>query len=83
MDAAISGRHAITKPPGLAELAHQRTTGFVHVRAMLAGQVRGAPGVELFGETAMVIVEEGPFEEGSVRHQSPSNSGVRFAAKAS
>src|SRR5262249_20750767 len=51
----------------LAELLHQRAAGGVDV-VMVDGEVRRAPGVEASGEVAVAVVEEGPGEEGVVRH---------------
>ena len=42
------------------------------------------PGLQIGGEGAVAVVEEGPVEEAAVGHgQFPSNTGSRFAAKAS
>ncbi len=47
------------------------------------GQPLGAPVLKLVGKHAMVRLEEWPGKEAAVGHQSPLNTGVCFAAKAS
>ena len=79
----------MTQPSAAGERGHEPTAKRVQRR--VAGGLFGfqrrdlgfGPAVDLFGEAAMVPVEERPVEEAAVRHQSPSKTGRSFLAKAS
>ncbi|CPQ85168.1 Uncharacterised protein [Bordetella pertussis] len=81
---ARPGRHRISQPAGLAEAAHQGAAGGVGVAMVDGRQRRAAPGLQFARQFAMEGVEEGPVLPGKIRHaQSPSNTGLRLATKAS
>ena len=69
------------QPAVAAELCHQLAAGGVDV-VMRDRQVGRAPCVQPLGEIAVAILEERPGEEGAVRHQFPSNTGLSLATKA-
>src|SRR5690349_14445302 len=83
MKPAMGDRNAIAEPAAVTELADEGAAFGVDVVAMGFSQVRFAPVFKVRRQLPVRIVEERPIEEGAISHQSPSNSGVRFAAKAS
>src|SRR4051812_13213279 len=67
----------------LAELGDRRPARDVLVRSRRIVDRRCAPLLEARRQIAVALVEKRPGKEARVAHQSPSNSGVRLAAKAS
>ena len=87
-DVQLAGgvRHGVAEPTALGECLEDGAA--VAVEVVVAVQVHRLrpvrPGLQIGGEGAVAVVEEGPVEEGAVRHgQFPSNTGSRLAAKAS
>src|SRR3546814_18500634 len=50
---------------------------------MTIPKLRLAPAFEMLGEPPVPLIKERPVQKGAIRHQSPLNTGLRFAAKAS
>ncbi len=78
-------RHDLAQPPGVSEPPDERATVLGHGvrRRLVLERERRRPRVELARQRAMPLLEEGPVEEGAVRHQVPSNDGRCFATNAS
>src|SRR3546814_3171164 len=59
------------------------TTLFRSLLVMTIPKLRLAPAFEMLGEPPVPLIKERPVQKGAIRHQSPLNTGLRFAAKAS
>src|SRR4051794_32123811 len=68
---------------GATQLGDDRPAGRIFVRRLRVVDRLAAPVFKVCRQLAVTLLEERPGEEARVGHQSPWNSGVRFAVKAS
>ena len=68
---ALAVRDAIFEEAPRAELAHQRAALVVEVFGIAAGQIVGAPILEVVRQLPVPRLEKGPGEEAAIAHQSP------------
>src|SRR3546814_5642123 len=82
--AAIGLRHGVTQPAARSQSAHEVAAGAVDVLLVITiPKLRFAPAFEMLGEPPEPLIKERPVQKGAIRHQSPLNPGLRFAAEAS
>ena len=77
-------RHRMGQPSGRPQLGHQGAAFAVHIGMGMHPQpdFGSRPCLQPGGESAVAVLQERPVEKAAVGHQSPSNTGRRFAAKA-
>src|SRR5439155_4841111 len=75
--------HAVVKEAGATEVLHQPFADRIRIIATCVSQVLVRPRLRLGRQSCVPRLEERPPVMTESVHQSPSNSGLRFAANAS